>query len=134
MPASRSQYWPAWPFAQGASVVLHTPLLHVPLPHEMPQPPQLFGSLAMSMHIELKPCGQHVPTAPEFARQVPPEKSMHVAGWQKPFAQNVFAGQLKQLVDGVGRHCAEAAKMLLPSQMPTPVVHAVPHAPQFCGS
>jgi hypothetical protein len=86
------------------------------------------------MHIELKPQGQQVPTAPEFARQLPPEKSMHVAGWQKPCEQNVFAGQLKQSIVGTGRHCASPVKMLLPSQMAGPVVHVLLHVPQWAGS
>src|SRR5438270_504844 len=98
----------------------------------MPQPPQLFGSVAMSRHVELKPSGQQLPMLPEVAWQKPPEKFMHVACWQKPLMQAVPAAHAgKQLLVTWGRHEAEKPPKPLRTHSFGSVEHCVPQALQF---
>lgn len=101
-----------------------------PVGQRTPQPPQLFTSSAIAAHVVEKPDEQHRPTLPLEARHDMP-LALHAADAHWPFTQKLPAGQLAQLLLGIGeRHCGYPNS---PAQR-LPAGHAAPHWPQAVAS
>ena len=129
-------------------LVAHAPFMHVPVPQELPQPPQFNGSLSRSVqvppqHPGFVPLKHEAPQDPQLSKSCEPSEQLLLqqSGRSPPQPLPQPPQLLASLV--VATHAPSQAVGKGSVQVIAPVhwpfVHAAPpqslsHAPQFCES